>query len=145
MISFQSKSSLGSSRGIENVKKHLLSWEKKQQLCMSAGMCIRHFRILVLFFDAHCTTVRLPTQKLILMRLFEPGIQLHENLPTLTYWTTLNEVKLSWPWKNANSFFADAFTAVLSRHLNLFRGCVKFLIFSSWSKTEWIIKSLGDS
>ena len=48
---------------------------------MSAGMCIRHF-ILVLFFDAHCTTVRLPTQKLILMRLFEPGIQLHENLPT---------------------------------------------------------------
>ena len=43
---------------------------------MSAGMCIRHF-ILVLFFDAHCTT-----QKLILMRLFEPGIQLHENLPT---------------------------------------------------------------
>ena len=44
-------------------------------------MCILQIS-LVHFFDAHCTTVRLPTQNLLMRLYAEPGIQLHENLPT---------------------------------------------------------------
>ena len=74
--------------------------------------------------------------------------QLHENLPIFNKLDDSWQGKIKLAMKERKFIFCwswvDAFTAVLSRHSWL-RGCLKLLIFSSWSKTEWIIKSLEDS
>ena len=53
----------------------------REQKATALIMCIRQLS-LVHFLDWHCTTVRLPTQNLLMRLYAEPGIQLHENLPT---------------------------------------------------------------
>ena len=66
------------------------------------------------------------------MRLFEPGIQLRENLPTFNKVDYFSRGKIKLAMKERKFIF-------------YWRFHWKLLIFSSWSKTEWIIKSLEDS